>query len=205
LIARTANSLALMGKRCRAAIQRKYVMIWSKLKKTIDSLMADSVQQHLQVYLTRYGPGESYFMNRAWVTWDGEEINTFSTVKYYRTQKLLAAQLSGNPGVSIDYNYFKLVDRKYIDQAGKILENRGLYPCESFLAALETYTSLSIDDALHSSDVLIRGWSMFDRRLGKRRLRAMHFKRLDRHFGQPWYRLRCGAEGISVHEVRKKG
>lgn len=173
-------------------------MIWSKLKKTIESLMAASVQEHLHVYLTRYGPGESYFMNRAWVTWNGEEINTFSTVKYYSAQRSLAAQLSGNAGAIVDYNYFKLVDRKYINQAGKILERRGLYPCESFLSALETYTSLSIDDALHSSDILIRAWSMFDRRLGKRRLRALPFRRLDRHFGQPWYRLRCSTEGIVI-------
>jgi hypothetical protein len=34
---------------------------------------------------------------------------------------------------------------------------------------------------LHSSNALIRAWAMFDRRLGKRRLRSMEFKPTDPH------------------------
>jgi len=38
-------------------------MIWSKLKKSVEALLADAVKPHLQLYLTRYGPGFSYIMN----------------------------------------------------------------------------------------------------------------------------------------------
>jgi hypothetical protein len=44
-------------------------MIWSKLKKSLEALLAD-VKKHLQLHLTRYGPGVSSLMNRAWITWD---------------------------------------------------------------------------------------------------------------------------------------
>ncbi|HZO72052.1 MAG TPA: hypothetical protein VFB60_07605 [Ktedonobacteraceae bacterium] len=161
-------------------------MIWSKLKKTVEALMADAVKDHLQIHLTRYGSGETYIMNRAWVTWDGKEVSTFSTIQCCNALEPLAAQISGDGEQRFHYECY--------EQAEKLLEQQGLYPCESFLAALQTYVSLSIGDALHSSDALIRAWAMFDRRLGKRRLRALQLGQDDSQYQQLWYQLRCGAE-----------
>jgi len=172
-------------------------VIWSKLKKTVESLLADSVREHLQVHLTRYGSGNTYFMTRAWVTWDGEEIGTFSAIKYWNEQKRIASLLSEESGSDSGKRFAYL---EHMEHARTLLEQDGLYPTERFLTALEMYISLSIEDALCSSDILIRAWSMFDRRLGKRRLRAMDAENMDRAFEQRWYRLRCGAEGIRVEE-----
>lgn len=163
-------------------------MIWSKLKKTVESLMADSVKGHLQIHLTRYGSGETYTMNRAWVTWDGKEISTFSTIQWCNARESLAAEISGGGKQGFHYECY--------EQAEKLLEQRGFYPCESFLAALERYVSLSIEDALHSSNALIRAWAMFDRRLGKRRLRAMQLDQDHLQHQQLWYQLRCEAEKL---------
>ncbi len=163
------------------------LMIWSKLKRTIEALLADSVKQHLQCHLTRYGPGESAIMNRAWITWDGKEINTFSTIQWLRERNALAAQIAGDRPNNCSTS---------IQQAEALLEERGVYERWAFSAALEEYTSLSIEAALQSPNALIRGWAMFDRRLGKRRLRAMQFKETDPPFIQQWYHLRCQAEGI---------
>src|SRR5258708_19871434 len=71
-------------------------MIWSKLKKSLEALLADSVKKHLQLHLTRYGPGVSSLMNRAWITWDGEEINTFSTIRWFKALHTLATQMYEN-------------------------------------------------------------------------------------------------------------
>jgi len=163
-------------------------MIWSKLKRSVEGLMASSVKEHLQLYYTHYGPGDSYHMVRAWITWDGEQIDMFSNIQWWNTVRSLAAEISGDGEPREHYEYF--------DQAKDILEQRGHYSCEHFLEALEQYVLLSIDDALRSPDVLIRAWSMFDKRLGKRRLHAMRFEQLERRFEQRWYQLRCQAEGI---------
>lgn len=163
-------------------------MIWSKLKKTIQPLLAASVEEHLKVHFTRYGPGESYTMNRAWLAWDGEEISTFSTIRWINARNSLAAQLSGDNELRMHYECFA--------QAENLLARRGIYPAERFLAALEQYTSLSVENALCSSDALIRAWAMFDRRLGKRRLRAVRFDENASEFERLWYRLRCEADRL---------
>ncbi len=71
-------------------------MIWSKLKRSLEALLADAVKEHLQLHLTRYGPGVSSLMNRAWITWDGEEIHTFSTIGQLQAARGIAAQMYEN-------------------------------------------------------------------------------------------------------------
>jgi hypothetical protein len=56
-------------------------MIWSKSRKALEALLADSVKDHVQFHITRYGPGISALMTRAWITWDGVEIATMSTIE----------------------------------------------------------------------------------------------------------------------------
>ena len=163
-------------------------MIWSKLKKSIEALLADSVKEHLQLHLTRYGPGVSSLMNRAWVTWDGEEISTFSTIQWLRARNLLATEIAEEGeqrGVSD-------VLRRDKDP----LEQRGVYSRDDFYDAAVEYIGLSIEDALQSPNPVIRALSMFDRRLGKRRLLTMHFKEADFSLVRQWYQLRCKAEGL---------
>ena len=172
-------------------------MIWSKLKKTVEVLMAEAVKEHLHIHLTRYGSGDTYSMTRAWITWDGEEINTFSTIQWLNLRRSLAFQISGTSDPDLPYVHLH-VPYEYFEQASTLLSQQGVYPCERFLAALETYTSLPIDHALNSSDCLVRAWSMFDRRLGKRRLRTMRFEPSDFPPVQSWYQLRCDAEKIVV-------
>ncbi len=175
-------------------------MIWSKLKKTVENLLADAVRAHVQVHLTRYGSGDTYFMTRAWVTWNKEEIATFSAIKYWNEQKRIASLLLLNEENKDDAKE-QFAYLKHIDSAGMLLEQGGVYATHHLLAALETYVSLPIDEALCNDDVLIRAWAKFDRRLGKRRLREMNIESMDSIFEQQWYRLRCEAEGIVVAEA----
>ncbi len=172
-------------------------MIWSKLRKAVENLLADSVREHVQVHLTCYA-SSTYFMTRAWVTWDKEEIATFSTIKYHNEQTRIASLLSdeNEDDVREQFEYLK-----YNDSAAVLLKQKGLYATHHLLSALETYVSLTIDEALRDDDVLIRAWAKFDRRLGKRRLREMNIESMDRFYEQKWYQLRCSAEGIHYPEV----
>ena len=154
-------------------------MIWSKLRKAVENLLADSVREHVQVHLTRYGTGDTHIMTRAWVTWDKEEIATFSAIKYYNEQTRIASLMSEESEIHISKRFAYL---EHTEHAEVLIEQEGLFATEQFLAALETYVSLTIEDALYSDYVLIKAWSKFDRRLGKRRLREMDNERLDTAF-----------------------
>jgi hypothetical protein len=167
--------------------------IWSKLKRSVEALLAESVKGRLQFYITRYGPGESTIMTRAWITWDGQEIMNFSSIQWLEAQQALVAQIQAEGGAST---------RAAVSQDAKeVLEAQGVYSQWDFSAALAEYITLSIDEALSSPHLLIRAWALFDRRLGKKRLRAMQLTERDPAFVHHWYQLRCQAEGIA-HETQ---
>jgi len=168
--------------------------IWSKLKRAVEGLLADSVRRHLQLYMTHYGPGVSYFMARAWVTWDGREIAAFSTIQHWRERTALVRHLqTGNVAIA---------SRLAEEQADTALEERGVFSQSAFYDALTEYISLSIGEALRSPNTLIRAWSMFDRRLGKRRLRTLRIIENDAALVRQCYQLRLEAEGIAPDESR---
>jgi len=135
-------------------------------------------------------------MNRAWITWDGEEVNTFSTIQKMLAHNTLVAHMREDSEPQKPSASF--------EQAEEMLEQRGVYSRDDFYSALEEYISLSIEAALYSPNTLIRAWAMFDRRLGKRRLSAMRVEQADHLLVQQWYRLRCQAEGISIPLLSQK-
>ncbi len=165
-------------------------MIWSKLKKAVEAHLADAVKEHLQLHLTRYGPGVSYIMNRAWITWDGEEISTFATIGWIQAHRALSAHIGENDE--------QRSQAEISEQASDLLEQRGLYTRDDFYDALEEYSSLSIEKALQSPNTIIKALTMFDKRLGKRRLLAMRSVAIDHPLVQHYYQLRCTVEGIPV-------
>lgn len=171
-------------------------MRWSKLQKSLEDLLADSVKEHLQVHFTRYGRSPSSMMDRAWITWNKEEILNFSTVGWLNGTHRVATQM------------YEAGERKEppvwytsSEEVVKRLEQSEIFSRQQLYDALQTYLSLSIEQALDSSNVLIRAWAMFDRRLGKRRLSNMEFRPSDSLLIKRWYQLRCQAEGIPAgHE-----
>lgn len=169
-------------------------MRWSKLKKALEELLAEAVKEHLHVHFTRYGRSPSSMMERAWITWDKKEIHNFSTVSWLRAKRSVATQMyeAGEREEPPGWDDEEVVQR---------LEQSEITSREQWYEALQTYLSLSIEQAVHSPNALIRAWAMFDRRLGKRHLRSIEFKPTDPPFVQRWYQLRCQAEGIPVESA----
>lgn len=176
-------------------------MQWSKLKKSIEGFLADSLKSHVQFHVTRYGPGQSDIMTRAWVTWDKQEVANFSTAKWMRECYGLAHQIQEINRCK-DFRDPDQREEYYsaYQQAGEIVDKKGIFSRYDFYDSLEKYLELSIEEALQSENPIIRALSMFDRRLGKRRLRRI---------GEPkhplvkqFYDLRCMAEGIEPQTVQ---
>src|SRR5689334_4506347 len=77
-------------------------MKWSKLKQQIEAQFADSVRTHAAIHITRYGQGVSRTMTRGWLTWDGAEIFSFSTIAWLQAEHTEATNpLASDKSISI--------------------------------------------------------------------------------------------------------
>jgi hypothetical protein len=56
-------------------------VIWSKLRKALDELLCETLRGRVQYHYTRYGPGFSHVMTRAWITVDKQELVYFSAIE----------------------------------------------------------------------------------------------------------------------------
>lgn len=174
-------------------------MVWSKYKKHIEGMLADSLQGRIQYHITRYemSVGHHEGRSRAWVTLDGQELCNFSDIEYELEYGGLACQLrqiSGatdfrDPAQKADYHLA-------YDQAKLILLKKGVFSQENFCDALSEYQRLSISEILRSENPIIRAVGMFDRRLGKRRLKGMEFPGDGFTLAKRFYEIRCEAENL---------
>jgi hypothetical protein len=157
-------------------------MIWSKTKKLTEEFLADSLQKRVKYHITRYGPGESFIQNRAWITFDKKEIMNCTTIGWIRENYKLTGELKWDTD----------------EKTEKDLTQRGFFFRQTFVAALVEYLNLPIDKAILSPNVIIRSIAMFDRRLGKRRLATMRFSEDENPLVKSFYAIRCEAEGITA-------
>ncbi|WP_316572958.1 hypothetical protein [Neobacillus sp. YIM B06451] len=58
---------------------------------------------------------------------------------------------------------------------------------------------MSIDEAMNSENIIIKAYSMFDRRLGKRRLEKLEFTKETHPLIMDFYKIRCDVEGITLN------
>jgi hypothetical protein len=164
-------------------------VIWTKTKRALEALLADTVKKRVRYHATRYtAGGVSYYFTRAWITWDGGEIVNFSTAK----QEVDARQLAQRLGGVDAYGYPS-------EQAYGAAKALGIFSRDDFDYAVETYLAASIDAALASDDPNVRALAMFDRRVGKRRLAKLAVE-TEYPLVRKFYELRCQAEGLSQAE-----
>lgn len=172
-------------------------MQWSKLRKTVNDLLADSVKNRLQFHVTRYSSGST--MARGWITWDKKEIVNFSTVEKYMEYFKVAHQIQEINGCA-DFRDPSQKEGYYtaLEESKEILRQKGVFSRFDFYDSLVDYLELSIEDAMKSENPIIEAVSMLDRRLGKRRLREVG-NHLKHPLAKMFYELRCEAEGLKIH------
>jgi len=131
--------------------------------------------------MTRYGPGLSYTMTRAWVTWDGKEIANMSTI-----EKLIETH----------------VQKKQAARTGEpIIATSAILSRDNFERAVEVYLDSPIETSLASDDPIVKALAMFDRRLGKRRLQKLDLGETEHPMVKQFYMLRCEAEGLTTTDL----
>jgi hypothetical protein len=148
-------------------------MQWSKARKLIEDMFADSVQGRVRLRTTGYHKhhdGEG----RYWITVDGREI------------------------VSLPHWYGEYFASSYADRQDlpkEFTDYLAMAAAGGLARSIRRYHLMPIDEILSSTDVFVRALGMLDRRLGKRRLRDLDLT--DAHpLVRVLHRFRCEAEGM---------
>ena len=144
-------------------------MQWSRLKKMLESHFCAALAGRVQIHTARYTNDEE--VGRTWIVFDKQQI--FS--------------VGDNPSPSRPTWYL---------EQGCVFFNSswGRSHLEMFLLP---YLDLSIEEALNSPSEFTKALAMFDKRVGKRRLRVLaeqveNEPLVVRHF----YAIRCQAEQL---------
>ncbi|MBM4429543.1 MAG: hypothetical protein FJ026_04235 [Chloroflexi bacterium] len=142
---------------------------WSKLKRDVESLFADSVKGRVALHATHYGPDRWLYDFREWIAIDGQEVMTTVPARRW----LCAGG-----------------DRRELAQ-------ESFFEQGELVSAMHEYLSMSIGEIIRSENVIIRALGMLDGRLGKRRLRALDVSN-EPKLVQLLYAFRCHAENIET-------
>ncbi|MGR3795424.1 SF0329 family protein [Vannielia sp. SX4] len=169
-------------------------MKWSKLKQRAEAQFADSLRGRIEVWTTRYR-GSHDQVGESWITVDGKRIFSAGTLRfwaqYWDARAGLRATQSNEP-TTLDEMFAR---ERAIEVS---LAEEGVLGTWNFNEALFDLLNISIEDAMHSEDMIVRAFGMLDRRLGKRRLRALDVRE-ESPLVQLLYAIRCEAEGIRPH------
>jgi hypothetical protein len=149
--------------------------------------MVPSVRDRVSLRVTRYRRAHDH-EGRWALCIDGKEVAGLGSLSAYAHEDDLFAQPSITGGLPPALAQPRVVAE---------LRARGLHPLGQFYRSVGEYVGLPIDEALKSSDVLIRSLSILDRRLGKRRLLALGKNSALTPIEQRCLELRLECEAIS--------
>lgn len=182
---------------------------WSKTKAQLESFLADKLKGRVEIHAAVYRKSHDQ-PSRVWMTFDKKEITSASDVTYavhhakLYNQKIHEQKLKPIP-YHPDWNQMlnseghqQLVNCS--EEVERMLIDQNIFESYHFYQPLMKYSSLSIDEAIHSEHIVTRAFSMLDRRLGKRRLLRMQLSSDTHPLIIQFYQLRCAVEGIIPSE-----
>ncbi|SMC48287.1 SF0329 family protein [Papillibacter cinnamivorans] len=169
---------------------------WSNIKKKAEGLICDSLQQRITYFYTSYHDVHDAY-GRAAIRLDGKELVCFSWIERYRQGQDISAFRNDDPEIKYKDTNEKL---QAICKKHKPTWDTNCTYCESdFIAAVQRFFHLPIEDALSDDDFIIRILSILNRRTGKRTVKRIKEsgEYLDYpDWVQPFYRLRFDVEAI---------
>ena len=124
-------------------------MQWSILKSRIKDFICPELKGRIDFHLTSYRKSHDG-ADKIWITIDKQKIFSFSYYPYELAEAELYHQKL-NPG-----------------QVEKDLQERQIHRPRDFGEARREYLDLPINQALESSNPIIRAFALVDRRAGKR-------------------------------------
>lgn len=173
-------------------------MQWSKLKKRVESLLSPKILARFELRCTSYRKAHDQ-EGRGYFTIDKEEVWSFCTqVKLTESAKARweAREQASKADTSDREEEWEVFSSNYLN-AIEELEREGIYSHYQYHDALEEYLSTSIDDALESENIIIKGLAILDKRVGKRRLSKLQPSYSKQPLLKRLFELRCEVENIT--------
>jgi hypothetical protein len=171
-------------------------MPWSRLKQQVESRFADTLRGRLELHTAHYRHAHDAD-GRLWLTIDGRELVNLCEARANRARWKLESELEAVLAPPNGRSADAAARKQASDQALELTRKQGILGQHEAYRALESYLDLAIEDAITSDNVLIRALSMADRRVGKRRLRALRFAPDAHPLVRELFSLRCSAEQIA--------
>ena len=164
-------------------------MKWSKLRHQVESMFAESVKGRVGLHSTRYRTMHDHD-GRSWITIDGKEILNMALWWKWEDAfwKWMGPRADGMAPYGQEYD-------QQMRRAKKELARESFFWQEDLGDAMHEYLSLSIDEIVYSSNVIIRAIGMLDARFGKRRLKNLDVSN-EPDLVKVLYAFRCHAENI---------
>jgi len=175
-------------------------MRWSKLKQRIEEGLADCAKGRVEVWVTRYRHSHDH-EGEAWITIDKEQVHSMGSlthlVAYYERSRLLQKDRD-----CLDYRDHKKFEGypAVQDEVETQLRQEGIIPLWEFNGALFDYLNMSLEQIQNSEQMIIRALGMFDKRLGKRRLKHLDVSK-EHEVIRSFYRIRCALEGLQPNSA----
>jgi len=150
---------------------------WSKLKSRIKSLIVPELRERIDFHLTSYRESHDG-ADKVWIEIDGARV---FDCKYYLSERATA------------YAYFDGLSGNEIKSA---LVDAGIHSPQDFGCAMRAYLDMPVDEALKSSDPIVRAFAIVDRRVGKRTLARLDLASCDHALIKAFHDLRCRSAHI---------
>lgn len=170
---------------------------WSSLKKSVEERLCEPLQKRVQVHRTLYRGSHNGCQfdagaGRFWILLDHKQIFSASDQEFWNEVAPLRDELLSIGSVrSGDAEWYAVQE-----QAKEIIHAKGIYSHYDCQDALKEYLSLSIEDAIKSSNKLIKALAMLDKRLGKRKLKELSPIDDEHWLVKQFYKLRCSIENL---------
>jgi hypothetical protein len=146
-------------------------MQWSKLKSRVKERICPELRDIIDFHVTSYRRAHDD-VEKVWITVNGEMIYS---IKYYSYHRAIAeAFFCGLSGAAIR----------------SVLREIEIFQPKDFGNALRSYLDLPIQDALASSNPLIKAFAIIDRRAGKRTLAKLEVSDSEHPLVRTFYSLR---------------
>ena len=170
---------------------------WSGMKKKLETeYLAESLRGHISYFATFYRQTHDARGSRASILYDGKEILKGNYFAFYLKADQLEDDELKKRRLDQCWDAPQLVDERVLEL--------GIFDNYNFYEAFEELDNQSIEDSLQSENLLVRIFAILDRRVGKRRLRAMR-EQMEREGAilRQFYALRLQAEGMSTQAAEE--
>jgi hypothetical protein len=146
-------------------------MQWSKLKSRIKDRICPELRDRIDFHVTSYRHSHDD-ADKVWITVDGETLFSY---KYYPYRRATAeAFFCGLKGGEI----------------ATAVREMEIHSPQDLGNAMRSYLDLSIENALESTNSLIKAFAIIDGRVGKRRLARLEVSEMDHPLVKAFYSLR---------------